>query len=188
MCWMYRGLPRLLNWVFILLVNMQTISKHDLFHRRMRRDTVSCITVYLLLLFVLYTITAYLNGSLIPIISVCVCVVRRSFWSLFCVLIYSIDLRWWKIHLNSRIFCITVIWNIDHIYAWKILQLKYIFTTWTAEFLITGFLNLPNPSIRTMALGSTQLLIEMSTRNPPRGKGQLACEAASLTAISEPTV
>jgi hypothetical protein len=35
---------------------------------------------------------------------------------------------------------------------------------------ITGFFNLPNPSSRTMALGSTQPLIEMSTRNLPGGK------------------
>jgi hypothetical protein len=30
--------------------------------------------------------------------------------------------------------------------------------------------NLPNPSSRTMALGSTQPLTEMSTRNLPGGK------------------
>jgi hypothetical protein len=33
------------------------------------------------------------------------------------------------------------------------------------------FLNLPNPSDRTMALGSTQPLTEMSTRNLTGGKG-----------------
>jgi hypothetical protein len=33
------------------------------------------------------------------------------------------------------------------------------------------FLNLPNLSSRTMALESTQSLIEMSTRNFPGGKG-----------------
>jgi hypothetical protein len=32
------------------------------------------------------------------------------------------------------------------------------------------FLNLPNPSSHTMALGSTQPLTEMSTRNLPGGK------------------
>jgi hypothetical protein len=32
------------------------------------------------------------------------------------------------------------------------------------------FLNLPNPSSHTMALGSTQPLTEMSTRNNPGGK------------------
>jgi hypothetical protein len=31
------------------------------------------------------------------------------------------------------------------------------------------FFNLPNPSCRTMALGSTQPLTEMSTRNLPGG-------------------
>jgi hypothetical protein len=30
---------------------------------------------------------------------------------------------------------------------------------------VTGFFNLPNPSSRIMALGSTQPLTEMSTRN-----------------------
>jgi hypothetical protein len=32
---------------------------------------------------------------------------------------------------------------------------------------VTGFFNLPNPSSRTMALGSTKPLAEMSTRNLP---------------------
>jgi hypothetical protein len=36
---------------------------------------------------------------------------------------------------------------------------------------VTGFFNLPNPSSRTMALVSTQLLTEMNTRNLPGGKG-----------------
>jgi hypothetical protein len=35
---------------------------------------------------------------------------------------------------------------------------------------IIGFLNLPNPSSRTIALGSTQPLTEMSTSNLPGGK------------------
>jgi hypothetical protein len=39
-----------------------------------------------------------------------------------------------------------------------------------------------------MALGSTQPLTEMSTRNLPGGKGQPACKADSLTAICEPIV
>jgi hypothetical protein len=34
-----------------------------------------------------------------------------------------------------------------------------------------GFFNQPNPSSRTMALGSTHPLTEMSTRNLPGGKG-----------------
>jgi hypothetical protein len=39
---------------------------------------------------------------------------------------------------------------------------------------LTGFFNWPNPSSRTMALGSTQPLTEMSTRNLPGGKGRPA--------------
>jgi hypothetical protein len=35
---------------------------------------------------------------------------------------------------------------------------------------VIGFLNWPNPSSRTMALGSTQPLTEMSTKNLPGGK------------------
>jgi hypothetical protein len=45
--------------------------------------------------------------------------------------------------------------------------------------------NSPNPSSRTVALGSTQPLTEISTRNLPRGKGQPACKADNLTAICE---
>jgi hypothetical protein len=50
------------------------------------------------------------------------------------------------------------------------------------------FFNLPNPSSRTVALGSTQPLTEMSTRNIPGGKGLLARKADNLTAICEPIV
>jgi hypothetical protein len=39
-----------------------------------------------------------------------------------------------------------------------------------------------------MALGSTQPLTEMSTRNHPGGKGRLARKADKLTAIYEPIV
>jgi hypothetical protein len=49
------------------------------------------------------------------------------------------------------------------------------------------FFNLPNPSKRTMALGSTRPLTEMSTRNLPGGKGRPA-RKADLTAICEPMV
>jgi hypothetical protein len=45
-----------------------------------------------------------------------------------------------------------------------------------------------NPSGRTMALGSTQPLTEMSTRNFPGGKGRPALKADNLTAICEPIV
>jgi hypothetical protein len=50
---------------------------------------------------------------------------------------------------------------------------------------VTGFLNWPNPSRRTMTLGSTQLLTEMSTRNVPRGKVRPARGVDNLTAICE---
>jgi hypothetical protein len=43
-----------------------------------------------------------------------------------------------------------------------------------------------NPSSRTMALGSTQPLTEMSTRNLPGGKGWPTRKADNLTAICEP--
>jgi hypothetical protein len=39
-----------------------------------------------------------------------------------------------------------------------------------------------------MALGSTQPLTEMSTRNLSEGKGRPARKADNLTAICEPTV
>jgi hypothetical protein len=50
------------------------------------------------------------------------------------------------------------------------------------------FFNVPNPSSRTMALGSTQPLTEMSTRNLPGGKKQLARKADNLAAIYVPNV
>jgi hypothetical protein len=45
-----------------------------------------------------------------------------------------------------------------------------------------------NSSNRTMALGSTQPLTEMSTRNLSGGKKRLVCRADNLTAICEPIV
>jgi hypothetical protein len=39
-----------------------------------------------------------------------------------------------------------------------------------------------------MALGSTQPLTEMSTRNLPGGSGWPECKADNLTVIREPTV
>jgi hypothetical protein len=50
------------------------------------------------------------------------------------------------------------------------------------------FFNLPNPYSRIVALGSTQPLTEMSTRNFPGGKGRLVHKADNFTAICEPTV
>jgi hypothetical protein len=42
-----------------------------------------------------------------------------------------------------------------------------------------------NPSSRTIAMGSTEPLTEMSIMNLPRGKGQLAHTADNLTTICE---
>jgi hypothetical protein len=50
-----------------------------------------------------------------------------------------------------------------------------------------NFFNLPNPSSRTMALGSTQPLTSMSTRNL-LGGGRPARRADNLTDICEPIV
>jgi hypothetical protein len=50
------------------------------------------------------------------------------------------------------------------------------------------FFNLPNPSSRTMALGSTQPLTEMSTMIIPGGKKRPARRADNLAAICEPIV
>jgi hypothetical protein len=50
------------------------------------------------------------------------------------------------------------------------------------------FFNWPNLSSRTMALGSTQPLTEMSTKNLPGGKGLPARKADNLTAFCEPIV
>jgi hypothetical protein len=53
---------------------------------------------------------------------------------------------------------------------------------------VIGFFNGPNPPSLTMALGSTQALIEISIRNLPGGKGGPARKADNLTAICEPTI
>jgi hypothetical protein len=50
---------------------------------------------------------------------------------------------------------------------------------------VIGFFSWSNPSSRTMALGSTQPLAEMSTRNLSGGNGRPARKADSLTAICE---
>jgi hypothetical protein len=48
------------------------------------------------------------------------------------------------------------------------------------------FFSLPNPSSRTTALGSTQPLTEISTRNLPGGKMRPAHRADNLAVIYEP--
>jgi hypothetical protein len=50
------------------------------------------------------------------------------------------------------------------------------------------FLNLPNPSSRTTALGSNQPLTEMSTRNLPGDKKRLARRTDNLAAMYQPNV
>jgi hypothetical protein len=50
------------------------------------------------------------------------------------------------------------------------------------------FFNVPNPSSRTTALGSTQPLTELSTRNISGGKKLPALRADNLVAIYEPNV
>jgi hypothetical protein len=47
------------------------------------------------------------------------------------------------------------------------------------------FFSLLNPSSRTMVLGSTQPLTEMSTRNLPVGKERPARKADNLSAVCE---
>jgi hypothetical protein len=51
-----------------------------------------------------------------------------------------------------------------------------------------NFLNLRNPSSRTMALGSTQPLTKMSTKNLPGGKKRPVHRADNLAAIYVPNV
>jgi hypothetical protein len=51
-----------------------------------------------------------------------------------------------------------------------------------------GFFNWLNDSSRTMTMGSTQPLIDMSTRNFPGGKGRPADKADNLTSICESIV
>jgi hypothetical protein len=53
---------------------------------------------------------------------------------------------------------------------------------------VIGFFNWPNPSSRTMALGSTQPLTEMSIRNLPGGEGRQARKADNFTVICESLV
>jgi hypothetical protein len=54
--------------------------------------------------------------------------------------------------------------------------------------MLLDFFYLPNPSIRTMALGSTQPLTEMSTSDLPGGKFPSMPKTDNLTVIYEPIV
>jgi hypothetical protein len=49
-----------------------------------------------------------------------------------------------------------------------------------------NFFNLFNPTSRTMALGSTQPLTEMNTRNLPGRKKWPACRPDNVATICEP--
>jgi hypothetical protein len=53
---------------------------------------------------------------------------------------------------------------------------------------ITGFFSRPNPSSRNMALGLTQPLKEMSTKNLRGGEERPVCKANNLTTICESIV
>jgi hypothetical protein len=53
---------------------------------------------------------------------------------------------------------------------------------------VIDFFNWPNPSSRTMALGSIQPLAEMNTRRLPGSKGRPTRKAYNFTAICEPIV
>jgi hypothetical protein len=59
--------------------------------------------------------------------------------------------------------------------------------TWRAPDEV-NFFSVPSSSSRTMTLGSTQPLTEMSTRNIPGGKKMPARRADNLAAIYEPNV
>jgi hypothetical protein len=74
----------------------------------------------------------------------------------------------------------TVVWHINTLYLcnlWRavVQWLRHCATNWKVAGSIpdnvTGIFHSHNPSGRTMALGSTQPLWEMSTRNFPGGKG-----------------
>jgi hypothetical protein len=69
--------------------------------------------------------------------------------------------------------------------TWQRSSLRHYATSWNVVGSIPdeviGFFNCPNPSSRTMALGSIQSLTEMSTRNRSGGKGRPACKADSLS-------
>jgi hypothetical protein len=60
-------------------------------------------------------------------------------------------------------------------------HVRYLMKSW-------DFFNWPNPSSRTMALGSTQPLTEMNTRNLPGCKERMVHKADNLTTICEPII
>jgi hypothetical protein len=74
---------------------------------------------------------------------------------------------------------------------WQRIWLRHYATSWKVAGSIPdeaiGFFNCPNPSNRTLVLGSTQPLTEMCSRNLLGGKGRPA-RKTHLTAVYEPIV
>jgi hypothetical protein len=79
---------------------------------------------------------------------------------------------------ERSLMCGHICWSSNH----------FLRQTVTESITNIQFFNWPNPSSRTMALGPTQPVTEMSTRNLPGGKGRPARKAGNLTAICEPIV
>jgi hypothetical protein len=91
--------------------------------------------------------------------------------------------------MQQFVFVLVILQNfLDCLLSW----LKHYATSWKVASSIPdeviGIFNWPNPSSRTMALGLTQPLTEMSTRNLPGGKGWPARKADTLIAICETIV
>jgi hypothetical protein len=82
--------------------------------------------------------------------------------------------------------------NVTYMIYWGFSWLRHYATSWKVAGSfpddVIGFFNCPNPSSRTMDLGSIQILTDMSTRNLHGSKGQPARKADNLTAICEPIV
>jgi hypothetical protein len=73
-----------------------------------------------------------------------------------------------------------------HLHSWRISYARNNSEASSRVLLGTCFMLVPSSSM--MALGSTQPLTEMSTRNLPVGKVWPPCEADNLTTICEPNV
>jgi hypothetical protein len=68
----------------------------------------------------------------------------------------------------------------------KLTEVTFLMLGFLCQALKLTFFNSPNPSSHTMALGSTEPLTGMSTRNLPGSKGRPARKADNLIAICEP--
>jgi hypothetical protein len=89
-------------------------------------------------------------------------------------------------YIEITVFCDVTLYILVDIYT----NLNYIFRK-VAGLIpdeVIGFFDLPNPSSRTMALGSSQPLTEITTRNLPGGKGRPERKADNLTASCDPIV